>query len=50
VIQFKSSKIETQPQSLTEQELMACELAKSLREMFTEDQVDEIREELENDE
>jgi hypothetical protein len=50
IIPFPSMKIETQSPELTEQEIQACTLARSLKKLFSDDEIEEIKEELEEDE
>jgi hypothetical protein len=42
-----SAQLETQEKGLTEREIRACELARSIREAFSDAEVDEIKAELE---
>ena len=48
VLQFKSKGI-PEVETLTEEEQAACQVAKVLRDMFTEKEVESIRETLERD-
>ena len=41
--------VENQPEALSQAEIEACEFAKSLREMFDQDDIDEIIAELETE-